>query len=137
MIHDLTLVQEKMFAKASKSLAVNDMARTPSPPNPKSIFAQRLDALIVDQFKGSRKIAAKAFGLSRTHLSRVVMGGPQTQTATVALICRRVRDRDAVIGLIEGFLLDEIRLIQVGLARTAWSKMDLIEIRPLRSFKTK
>jgi hypothetical protein len=65
------------------------------------------------------------------------MGGPQTQTATVALICRRVRDRDAVIGLIEGFLLDEIRLIQVGLARTAWSKMDLIEIRPLRSFKTK
>lgn len=133
MTHDLTFVQEKMFAIDPKSLAVSNMARPPSSPNPKSVFSQRLNALIDVQFEGSRKVAAKAFGLSRTHLSRVVVGGHQTQAATVALICRRVNERDAVIGLIEGFLLDQVRLIRKGLGRSEWRKMRLVEIRPVGS----
>jgi hypothetical protein len=133
MISHLDLVQEKMFAICSKSLVVNDMARPPKSPDPTSVFSQRLHVLIADQFKGSRKIAANAFGLSRTHLSRVIRGGHQTQAATVALICRRVNDRDAVVGLMEGFLLDQIRLIQKGLGRSEWNKRRLVEIRPVQS----
>jgi hypothetical protein len=132
MTHDLTFVQEKMFAMKPKSLAVSHMARPPSVPNPKSVFSQRLHALIDDQFEGSRKAAAKEFGLSRTHLSRVVVGGHHTQAATVALICRRVNSREAVVGLIEGFLIDQLRLVQKGLRKSEWSKRKLVEIMPVK-----
>lgn len=130
---DLFFVQEKMFAMDRNTLAVNNMARPPSPPNPKSLFSQRLDALIDDQFKGSRKAAAEKFGLSRTHLSRVVVGGHQPEVATVALICRHANTREAVVGLIEGFLIDQLRRVQEGLGRSKWNKGKLVELRPVRS----
>jgi hypothetical protein len=97
------------------------MPRKASQPNPDSVFSQRLNDLIAVRFNGSRKVAAQKLGLDPGHLTRLLNDplpdesgsrrGHRAQASTVAQICTHLGDRELAIGLIEGYLLDELQQI--------------------------
>jgi hypothetical protein len=97
------------------------MPRTARPPNSSSVFSKRLDGLIAVRFGGSRKLAAQKLGLDAGHLTRLLNDpqpdgngtrrGHRAQASTVADICKHLGDRELAIGLIEGYLLDELQQI--------------------------
>jgi hypothetical protein len=96
------------------------MPRKARQPNPASVFSQRLNGLITAKFSGSRKLAAQKLGLDAGHLTRLLIGdkkvdgkkvGHRAQASTVADICKHLGDRELAIGLIEGYLLDELQQI--------------------------
>jgi hypothetical protein len=116
------------------------MPRKASQPNPASVFSQRLNALIAVRYSGSRKVAAQKLGLDAGHLTRLLNDplpdesgsrrGHRAQASTVADICTHLGDRDLAIGLIEGYLLDELQQITDILSQGSGFHEPLVTISP-------